>query len=94
MSTYYHGEINLSRIPKELIVTKENGDKVVYVDFLERRQPSQYGQTHYIQLYDKNTKEKHYLGDFKPQEFGNGRPVATNNPFASAPSQEENDLPF
>ena len=88
--------LNLSKIDKNLITTNSKGEKVIWVDIIEKREPDQYGSTHYIALYNKETREKIYLGDFKPQEFGS----AASAPSAPAPAPqgdnegEGEDLPF
>lgn len=81
--------------------------KAVYlgVNINERREPSQYGKTHYCKQSlsrqyrdthktEAEAKSKVYLGDFKPYEFeGSGNAAATVN----APSLQtdwEDDLPF
>ena len=110
MATIYTGIINLSRIPKELIQTKQNGDKFIYVDFSERKTPSMYGDTHYLKVYDKTNRESIYLGDFRPRELGAAaehaqaeakpEPVLpyTPNPRSYPPTEplepQADDLPF
>ncbi len=81
--------------------------KAVYlnVNINERREPSQYGNTHYCKQYlskqykdankaEAEAKSKVYLGDFKPYEFeGSGNAAAT----VDAPSLQtdgEDNLPF
>ena len=76
MAQLLHGALNLSAIPKELITTNKQGQKVVWIDVVERRTPGQYGETHSITLYNKNTGTKIYLADLKPQEFGATRQAA------------------
>lgn len=90
-----HGMLNLSRIPKDLITTNAKGEKVIWIDILENYdgQPDQYGNTHSVQVYNKNTREKTYLGNLKEQEFGSGTSPAA---AATAPAAGEgsDDLPF
>lgn len=65
------GLINLSRIPKELITKNKNNESTIWVDIVPNRNGAdQYGNTHSIQLYNKETKQVVYLGNVKPQEFG------------------------
>lgn len=88
MATKLHGMINLSKIDKSLITTNQRGEKVLWVDMVPRRDGAdQYGNTHSLQLYNRDTREVIYLGDFKPQEFG--EPSA-----APAEAPADNDLPF
>lgn len=70
MAKLYSGIINLSKIPKHLIRENRKGEKIIYVDFAERRTPSQYGDTHYIKLYDASNAGSYYIGDFREREFG------------------------
>ena len=109
MAVFYSGIINLSKIPKELIRENRNGDKIIYVDFAERRAPSQYGDTHYIKMYDSATRTQHYIGDFRPRTIGNDADCAIGQntaPTAPAPAPatmpaadnsletQSDDLPF
>lgn len=91
MSVKIHGFLNLSKIPKELIVTNSKGEKGVWIDILEQKNgQDQYGNTHTIQIYDKATKQKHYIANLKTQEFGNGGSA----PQTPKPVDEDNDLPW
>ena len=85
----------LNKIPKDKVITDtdKNGSirKYIWVDILEKQTPGQYGDTHTIVFYNKETREKIYLGDFKPQEFGN----AASAPAPQDDSEKEGeDLPF
>lgn len=81
--------------------------KAVYlgININERREPSQYGKTHYckqslskqyrdVHKAEAEAKAKTYLGDFKPYLFeGSGNAAAT----VDAPTLQtdgEDDLPF
>ena len=71
MATKFTGLINLSKIPKELITKNKNNESTIWVDIVPKRNGAdQYGNTHSIQLYNKETKQIVYLGNVKPQEFG------------------------
>ena len=71
MAEKLNGRLNLSKIPKELIQTSQNGDKFIYVDIVPNRNGAdQYGNTHSISVYDKQARKPIYLGNLKPQEFG------------------------
>ena len=86
------GLLNLSKIPKELIGQTKKGEKCLFVDIIPNRNGAdEYGNTHTITLYNKNTKQTIYLGNLKTQEFGKSG-VATP-PEPPVPSAEE-DLPF
>ena len=71
MAQKLNGRLTLSKIPKELIQTSQNGDKFIYVDIVPNRNGAdQYGNTHSISVYDKQNRKPIYLGNLKPQEFG------------------------
>ena len=83
---------NLSKIPKELIGQTKKADKCIYIDNVPNRNGADnYGNTHAITLYDKNTKQTIYLGNLKEVEFGKSGAAA---PAGQPASSEENDLPF
>lgn len=104
------GMLKLSRIPKELIYTNQNGEKSIWVDIFEKNQPDQYGNTHYIKVYDKANRKNYYIADLKMVEFGMGVDSAPAQEPAPAPAPartplyqqaqqmqeqvEQNDLPF
>ena len=100
MATKLNGRLTLTKIPKNLIqsATDKDGNvqKFVYVDIVPNRNGAdQYGNTHSIQLYDKNAKQVIYLGNVKPQEFGGGKgsaDVANHGGFAG--KDDNGDLPF
>lgn len=98
MGSKLHGMLNLSRIPKELIVENKNGEKVVWVDILENLNGAdQYGNTHSVSVYDKEQKKAVYLGNLRPQEFGQGatQNVVKGERYEGAPQgAANNDLPF
>ena len=87
------GLLNLSKIPKELIGQTKKGEQCLFVDIIPNRNGAdEYGNTHTITLYNKNTKQTIYLGNLKTQEFGKSG-AATPNLQPSA-SVELDDLPF
>ena len=74
MAEKLNGRLNLSKIPKELIQESNNGEKFIYVDIVPNKNGAdQYGNTHSISVYDKQTRKPIYLGNLKPQEFGGGQ---------------------
>ena len=86
------GLLNLSKIPKELIGQTKNGGKCIYIDIVPNRNGADnYGNTHTITLYNKNTKETIYLGNLKEVEFGKS---GAATPAEQPASSEEDDLPF
>lgn len=71
MAEKLNGRLSLSKIPKDLIQTSQNGEKFIYVDIVPNRNGAdQYGNTHSVSIYDKQKRERIYLGNLKPQEFG------------------------
>ena len=87
------GLLNLSKIPKELIGQTKKGSKCIYVDIIPNRNGAdEYGNTHTITLYNKNTKQTIYLGNLKEVEFG--KSGATASAGQPAASEEDSDLPF
>lgn len=57
--------ICLSDIPKEYIRENKNGKKYLDVYIGQRRQPSQYGNTHYIKVDVPQGYEAAFIGDAK-----------------------------
>ena len=100
MATKLNGRLTLTKIPKNLIqsATDKDGNvqKFVYVDIVPNKNGAdQYGNTHSIQLYDKEAKQVIYLGNVKPQEFGGkggSADVANHGGFAG--KDDGSDLPF
>ena len=86
------GLLNLSKIPKELIGQTKKGEKCLFVDIIPNRNGAdEYGNTHTITLYNKNTKQTIYLGNLKEVEFGKS---GAATPAGQQASSEEDDLPF
>ncbi len=94
MATKLHGRINLSKIDKNLIVSDNKGNKCIWVDILEKKEPDQYGNTHTLTLYNNEKRETIYLGNFKPQEFGAAGPATQAQQQAVKESAGNDDLPF
>ena len=93
MAEKLNGRITLSKIPKDLIQTSQNGEKFIYVDIVPNRNGAdQYGNTHSVSIYDKQKRERVYLGNLKPQEFGqNG---AQGGAQGGGNSRGSDDLPW
>ena len=88
MAEKLNGRLSLSKIPKELIQTSQNGEKFIYVDIVPNRNGAdQYGNTHSVSIYDKQKRERVYLGNLKPQEFG-------QNGQGGGNSRGSDDLPW
>lgn len=89
MAQKLSGLINLSKIPKELIVKTKKGESAIFVDIVPNKDGvDQYGNTHSIQLYDKENRKPIYLGNLKTEEFGKGGQNEGGRPRSS------DDLPF
>lgn len=93
MAKILHGSINLTKLTNECkaFVTKnKKGESILWLDVIELKTPSQYGDTHAIGVYNKETKSTIYLGNLREKEFG-----ATSAPEAqSNNAPEDNDLPW
>lgn len=65
------GRIYLTDIPKHLILSDEKGRKYINVNIRQRRQPSQWGHTHYVKVYARNVDPDNqpYIGDLKPSKW-------------------------
>lgn len=95
MATKLTGLVNLSRIPKSLITKNKNNESTIWVDIVPNRNGAdQYGNTHSIQLYDKEAKQVIYLGNVKPQEFGGKGSADVANHGGFAGKDDNGDLPF
>lgn len=93
MAKKLNGRLYLSKIPKELVLVDNNGRKYIYVDIVPNRNGADdYGNTHTITLYNKNTKQTIYLGNLREVEFG--KSGAATPPEPPVPSAEDDDLPF
>ena len=91
MAKKLNGRLYLSKIPKELVLGDDKGRKYIYVDIVPNRNGAdEYGNTHTITLYNKNTKQTIYLGNLKEVQFGSGAP-GLRNPL---PSTDDIDMPF
>lgn len=77
------------------------------INIAERRQPSQYGHTHYVKPGIRKADEKpslnYYIGDLKPSQPAattNAAPVSAASPAATPPStiaptpEDPDALPF
>lgn len=88
MSQKLNGRLALSKIPKELIQTANDGSRFCYIDIVPNRNGAdQYGNTHSVSIYDKQKRERIYLGNLKPQEFG-------QNGQGGGNSRGDSDLPW
>ena len=87
------GLLNLSKIDKSLIGTTKKGAKCIFIDIVPiKGGQDEYGNTHNITLYNKNTRETTYLGKLKTQEFGGGATAPA--PGLRNPLPEPEEFPF
>ena len=94
MAKKLNGRLYLSKIPKELVLADDKGRKYIYVDIVPNRNGADnYGNTHAITLYDKNTKQTIYLVNLKEVEFGKSG-AATPAGQQASPVEDDMDLPF
>lgn len=105
MAQILSGRINLSKIPEALIKRNAAGEAFVWVDVAERREPSQYGDTHNISIYDSANRQKIYIGELRPRELGTSASAYPPTPAPAAPGyqnykpmsgkdEDAPDLPF
>lgn len=98
----FFGSLCLSDIPKELITVGKNGKKYLNIEIGERRQPSQFGATHYVKASVKAEQKRegmnYYIGDLKPSRYDNNQPTQNVAATAAAPQfnqpNDDGDLPF
>ena len=94
MAKKLNGRLYLSKIPKELVLGDDKGRKYIYINIVPNRNGADnYGNTHAITLYDKNTKQTIYLGNLKEVEFGKSG-AATPAGQQASPVEDDMDLPF
>lgn len=60
--------IDVNKIPKDRIFVGKNG-KYLNLTITELREPDQYGNTHTVYLYNKESKQKNYVGKGKELIF-------------------------
>lgn len=74
--------LDLDKIPKEHIYNGKTGKKL-FLKIGERKEADKYGNTHYAYLWDKDKKEKIYIGNGTEKEW-------SDKPQTS----KRDDLPF
>ncbi len=96
MATKLTGMLNLSKISKDLIFTTKKGEKAIFIDIVPNKNgEDEYGNTHAVTLYNKDTRETIYLGNLKSREFGPRTDApATDAPAKPAAEPGIDDLPF
>ena len=100
MATKLTGMLKLSKIEKYLVQTNEKGEKYIWVDILENiNGADQYGCTHTIQLWDPAKRERIFLANLKPKQFGPdlSKPAPATQQDAPATEDlpaEDTGLPF
>ena len=88
--------LNLSKISKDLVFTTQKGNKAIFIDIVPNKNGAdQYGNTHAVTLYNKETRETIYLGNLKPQQFGTAAaPKGAPASHDEAAHDNNDDLPF
>ena len=101
MSTIINCSIDVKAISKDKIKVHQNGKHYWNFSVMERKDPDQYGNTHYVvegQSKDERDAKapKNYLGSSgKSFTFGqdaNGSPQVASNDIAN--DDDDDDLPF
>lgn len=92
MSDFFYGSICLSDIPKELFKKADNGKVYLNIAVAERREVSQYGQTHNVIASRPKGEDGDtiYIGNLKKHE----QKVLTPESIQDAPVASDEDLPF
>ena len=92
----YYGSLCLSDVPKRLIKEGKDGKKYLNIHIIERKEPSQFGETHFItascKKEDEVEGENRFIGGCQPF-------VKTSSPtpeeIAEMPAANDNsELPF
>lgn len=94
-NTKLHGFINLV-IPKGCL-TKLGEDTGIFIDVVERQRPSDKGYTHYVSVWNPDSKERIYIGNLKPEPFSQRQTSQAAAPVTSPVTvgeDDSNDLPF
>lgn len=84
--------LNLDKIPKDKIYQGKNA-RYLFVTVAERKEPDNYGNTHSVYIYNKDTKEKTYIGDGKEEKW-NGQQTAKKDAWDGKQQAKMDDLPF
>ena len=101
MAEFMYGSICLSEVPKRLFkkVKCKDGQERIFlnVKVVERKEPSQFGHTHFISCEPKEENERQdgemYLcGDLT--KYVPKSATASPEDITAAPPADDNDLPF
>jgi len=88
MSQLLSGRLKLAAIPQDLVQYDQQGNAYVWIDVAERQTPGEYGDTHYISIYDKANRQKIYIGDLRPKDLGSGTADASRpSAFPARPAE-------
>ena len=93
----YYGSLCLSDIPARLIKEGKDGKKYLNIHIIERKEPSQYGETHFItascKKEDEVEGENRFIGGVQP--FVPKAAAPTPEEIENMPAAEnKDDLPF
>lgn len=85
--------MRLSKIPKAQVTTTKGGEKGIYVTVQELKEPSKYGATHALTMWDATEKKAIYLADLKPKDWEDKKTEKSQTENLP-PASEGVDLPF
>ena len=92
----FYGSICLSDVPRRLIKEGKDGKKYLNINIVERKEPSQYGETHFItascKKEDQVEGENRFIGGCQP--FVKKEPVTPADVDAMPVAEKTDDLPF
>jgi len=103
MAQLLTGRLVLSKIPADLVQHNDKGEAYIWIDVAERQTPGQFGDTHNVSVYDKQARQKIYLADLRPRDFGGGSdnparpsayPAPAPAPMPSPLDPQPDDLPY
>ena len=100
MSTIINCSIDVKMISKDKIKIHSNGSHYWNFSVMERKEPDQYGNTHYVvegqSKEDREAKaEKNYLkSSGKAYVFGGQNNAETQSQISNPIDDEEDELPF
>ena len=96
MANNYYGSLCLTDIPKRLIKEGKDGKKYLNIHIIERKEPSQFGETHFITASCKKEEEvegeNRFIGGCQP--FVKASSPSPEDIDAMPAAEKTDDLPF
>lgn len=81
-----NGRIDLAKIPRKLIYESQGNNQYVYIDIVPNKNGiDQYGRTHAVTVFDKESGKPIYIGNLTTKEFGSKTSNAPAAPVYQAP---------